>query len=150
MSVTDWDVRVALADQIRDTFATAVTDIVIHVEPSAFPVAETPSVTMFHGGPSGLMDAAAFGDLRACLELIIRVRCSAADIDAGEKMLSDFTDDGESDLSIIAAIDSDETIGGLAQTLKWGDWQGIIPIQTDAGDYILEEMLQVAIAKAHS
>ncbi len=64
-------------------------------------------------------------------------------------MLSDFTDDS-GDLSILAAIDSDETISGLAQTLKWGDWQGIVPIQTDAGDYILEEMLQLAIAKAHS
>ncbi len=149
MTPSDWAVRVALADQIRDAFSMAVTDVVIHVEPSAFPVAETPSVTMFHGGPSGLMDEAAFGDLRASLELIIRVRVSAADIDAGESMLSDFTDDS-GDLSILAAIDSDETISGLAQTLKWGDWQGIVPIQTDAGDYILEEMLQLAIAKAHS
>lgn len=149
MSVTDWDIRVAMADQIRDCLST-VTDIAISVEPSAFPTPETPSVTIFHGGPSGLLDAvAAFGDLRAGLELVIRVRCSAADIDAGERMLSDFTDD-VSALSILAALDSDETLGGLAQTLKWGDWQGLVPIQTDAGDYILEDLLPVAVHKAQS
>lgn len=146
--VTDWAVRSALADQIRTCLAVA-TDITIHVEPSAFPVAETPSVTIFHGGSSGLLDnVAAFGDLRAGLELVIRARVSAADIDAGEQMLSDFTDD-VGDLSILAAIDSDETLGGLAMTLKWGDWQGLVPVESDGG-YILEELLPLAIHKAHS
>lgn len=147
--VSDWDVRTALADQIRTSLA-AATDIVIHVEPSAFPVAETPSVTIFHGGPSGLLDnVAAFGDLRAGLELVIRCRVSAADLDAGEQMLSDFTDD-VGDLSILAAIDSDETVAGLAQTLKWGDWQGLVPVSTDTGEYILEELLPISIHKAQS
>ncbi len=145
------DISDGIADQIA-TSLSAVTDIVIHVESHWFETAELPAIDMYHTADNGLAPnlAGGFGDRLAFECFNIRVRVSPADIDAGQRLLYDLVD-ATSDLSIIAALDSDPTIGGIADTLYWGDWGGIsnFPDLNSDGSFI-GEILPIKVVKAYS
>jgi len=152
--VTNFQVRQALATQIADALA-AVTDVTIHVEPLAFSAADVPAVDMYPVAATGLEEGlASFHDMYGGLPLNIRVRVSPADIDNGEQLLDELMDD-VGDLSILAAIDSDTTLGGLAQDIKWADgypWGGYIdfPAPDERGGMFLGSLLPIVVLKAHS
>jgi len=145
------DVSDGLADQINAALA-AVTDIVIHVESHWFETAELPAIDIYHTADNGLASSlqGGFGDRLPFECFNIRVRVSPADTDAGQRLLYDLVD-ADDDLSIIAALDSDPTVGGLAYTLTWGDWGGIssFPDLNSDGSFI-GELLPIKVVKAYS
>lgn len=150
--MTCWlnDISDGIADQISAALA-AVTDIVIHVEGHWTETAELPAIDMYHTADNGLASnmTGGFGDRLAFECFNIRLRVSAADADAGQRLLYELVDfDG--DLSIIAALDADPTIGGLATTLAWGDWGGIssFPDLNSDGSFI-GELLPIKVVKAY-
>lgn len=147
---TQAEIMDALADQISDYLAT-VTDVTIHVEGRAFKVAEVPAVDMFTTAPNGLEQGlVSFGPLLGFVPLNIRVRVSPADIEAGENLFLALTDD-EDELSIVAAIASDTTLGGLVSEIAWGDWSGYTDFPDVNGDgMFLGSLLPVVVAKAYS
>jgi hypothetical protein len=145
------DISDGIADQIATTLS-SVTDIVIHVESHWYETAELPAIDIYHTGDNGLAPGVqgGFGDALAYECFNIRVRVSPADIEQGQRILYDLVDDSD-DLSIIAALDSDPTIGGLAYTMIWGDWGGIsnFPDINSDGSFI-GEILPIKVVKAYS
>jgi len=145
------DISDGLADQIH-TALVAVTDIVIHVESHWFETAELPAIDIYHTADNGLAASlqGGFGDPLAFECFNIRLRVSPADVEQGQRLLYDLVDDS-SDLSIIAALDADPTVGGLAYTLTWGDWGGIssFPDLNSDGSFI-GELLPIKVVKAYS
>jgi hypothetical protein len=129
-----------------------VTDIVIHVESHWFETAELPAIDIYHTADNGLATnlQGGFGDRLPFECFNIRLRVSPADSDAGQRLLYDLVD-ADSDLSIIAALDSDDTVGGLAYTLIWGNWGGIssFPDLNSDGSFI-GELLPIKVVKAYS
>lgn len=143
------DISDGIADQISQSFA-AVTDIVIHVESHWYETAELPAVDIYHTADNGIASGlqGGFGDLFPFECFNIRVRVSPAEIEQGQRLLYDLVSDDD-ELSIVAALDSDPTIGGLAATLTWGDWGGIssFPDVNADGSYI-GELLPIKVVKA--
>lgn len=151
--VTLADVMTAAADQI-DTVLSMETDIKIHVEGRAFIAAEVPAVDMFPTGSHGLEGGlAGFADEYGGIPLAIRARVSTADLYSGEEILLAMMDD-EDPLSIVAALDSDRTLGGVLSTLSWGDgwpWSGYTDFPSLNGDgTLLGSILNIVVVKAHS
>jgi hypothetical protein len=145
------DISDGLADQISTALAT-VTDIVIHVESHWFETAELPAIDIYHTTDNGLATnlQGGFGDRLPFECFNIRLRVSPADIDAGQRLLYDLVDPDD-DLSIIAALDSDPTVGGLAYTLFWGNWGGISSFPDMNGDgSFIGELLPIKVVKAYS
>ncbi len=145
------DISDGLADQI-DAAISAVTSITIHVESHWFEIAELPAIDIYHTGDNGLAPGlqGGFGDRLPFECFNIRLRVSPADTDAGQRLLYDLVDQDD-DLSIIAALDADPTVGGLAYTLTWGDWGGIssFPDLNSDGSFI-GELLPIKVVKAYS
>jgi hypothetical protein len=145
------DISDALADQIA-TELSAVTDIVIHVESHWFETAELPAIDIYHTADNGLAPSlgGGMGDRLAFECFNIRVRVSPADTDAGQRLLYDLVDPDD-DLSVIAALDSDPTVSGLADTLIWGDWGGMsnFPDINSDGSFI-GELLPIKVVRAVS
>lgn len=146
------DISDALADQIAQSLATA-TDIAIGVTGHWFERAELPAVDIYHTADNGLapnLGSGAFGELLGYECFNIRARVSPADIDTGQRILYELVDQAGA-LSIIAALDADPTVGGLAQTLTWGDWGGVssFPDANADGSYI-GELLPIKVVPAYS
>lgn len=143
----------AMAAQLENELQPA-TDIRLHIEPRAFSVAETPAIDMLIANPTGLeAGLAAYGDLVGGIPVTIRVRVSTADLYSGEDLLLALMDD-EDDLSIIKALDSDHSLGGWAQDIKWSDgfpWSGYTDFTDVNGDgFFLGSLLQIVVQKAQS
>jgi hypothetical protein len=145
------DISDGLAAQIT-TALSAVTDVYVHVESHWFETAELPAIDIYHTADNGLATnlQGGFGDRLPFECFNIRLRVSPADSDAGQRLLYDLVD-ADSDLSIIAALDSDDTVGGLAYTLIWGNWGGIssFPDLNSDGSFI-GELLPIKVVKAYS
>lgn len=141
----------ALADQIAGYLA-SVTDITIHVESHWFETAELPAIDIYHTAANGLegIGVGGMGELMPADFFNIRVRVSAAALDEGQRLLYDLVDE-ETDLSIVAALDSDHTLGGLAFDVAWGEWSGIrdFPDLNSDGVFI-GETLPIMVLKARS
>jgi hypothetical protein len=145
------DISDGLADQIS-TALSAVTDIVIHVESHWFETAELPAIDIYHTTDNGLATnlQGGFGDRLPFECFNIRLRVSPADSDAGQRLLYDLVDPDD-DLSIIAALDADPTVGGLAYSLFWGNWGGISSFPDMNGDgSFIGELLPIKVVKAYS
>lgn len=133
-------VMTAVANQLRDELQPQ-TDIALHIEDRAFLAAETPAIDMLVTSPTGLeAGLQGYGDLTVAIPLTLRVRVSTADLITGEELLLAFMDD-EDPLSIIAALDSDHTLGGWAQDVIWDEttfpWSGYTDFPDINGDGIL-------------
>lgn len=144
------DISDGIADQLAAAFA-SVTDITIGVSSHWYEDPTLPAVDMYHTGDNGLAPelTGGFGDRLAFECFNIRVRVSPADTDAGQRLLYDLVDADDS-LSIIAALDTDPTVGGLATTLTWGDWLGMsnFPDINSDGTFI-GELLPIKVVKAY-
>lgn len=142
-----------LAAQIESELS-AVTDVTVHVEGRTFNAAELPSIDMSLSSITGLEGGlAAFGQRYGGIPITFRVRVSPADIYAGEALLLAIMDD-EDPLSLVAALEADPTVGGLVDTLGWGDgwpWTGYeaFPDPNGGGDFLGSRMT-ILVAKAHS
>jgi hypothetical protein len=143
----------AMAEQLEDELQ-PVSPVTLHFEPRAFSIAETPAIDMLIANPTGLeAGLAAYGDLYGGIPITIRVRVSTADLYTGEDVLLALMDD-EDDMSIVKALDSDHTLGGWAQDLKWQDgfpWSGYTDFTDVNGEgFFLGSLLQVVVIKAQS
>jgi hypothetical protein len=139
----------AVAAQLRTALA-AATDLTVHVEAGLFRSAEMPAINVYPAKAAVRGEFAGFGDLYDPWSMNIRVAVSPADIEAGESLLWAFMDD-IGDLSIVAALDGDHTLGGIADDVAWGDWAGYQDFSPpdEAGRYV-GSTLPVIVAKAHS
>lgn len=109
-----------LMDQLAACIRTeisAVTDVDVQVEARGFNVPTPPTIDMYPTDPSDDPTLAAYGELMGGELITVRARVSTADIDAGEDLLLAFMDD-EDPLSIAAAIQSDDTLNGLAAAVQ--------------------------------
>jgi hypothetical protein len=143
----------AMAAQLENELQ-PMSPVVLHIEPRAFSVAETPAIDMLIANPTGLEGGlAGYGELMGGIPVTIRVRVSTADLYSGEDLLLALMDD-EGDLSIIKALDSDHSLGGNAQDLKWNDgfpWSGYTDFTDVNGEgFFLGSLLQIVVLKAMS
>ncbi len=129
----------ALADQIKDNI-TMWDGYDLHVEPIPFPIAESPNINMLiadaTGGEEGL---AGFEDTYGGVPIAITFRVPSADLTTAIEMALAFMD-ADGDLSILAAIDADRTLGGVVETIGWGDgfpWTGFVDFLDINGDGIV-------------
>ena len=132
------DVMSALAEQLDDLINPA-SSVPIHFHDGWFPIAETPNLDMrvlpatgFEEGRTGMGKHTRFG----AWPLLLRVRVGMADSDAGQGLLYEMIDN-DGPLSILAAIDSDRTLGGVVDSVDWGagfPWSGLSPYLDANGD----------------
>ena len=143
----------ALAAQLENELQPSA-PVVLHIEPRAFAVAETPAIDMLIASPTGLeAGLQGFDDLTNVIPITIRIRVSTADLYEGEDLLLALMDD-EDDLSIIKALDSDRTLSGWAQDLIWPDgfpWSGYTDFTDINGEgFFLGSTLPVMVTKGRS
>ena len=122
-----------MANQIRDIVAD-VTDIAVQVEDRMVLNPTPPCIDMWPADPSEDPSFAGFGEIDGGEVFTIRARVSTADNTAGQDLLLAFMDD-EDPLSIGAALFSDDTLNGWAQTLHVQARSGyvLVPDQSNEG-----------------
>lgn len=129
----------ALADQIEANI-TMSDGWELHVEPCPFPIAESPNINMLVADPSGFEEGlAGFADTYGGVPIAITFRVPSADLLAAIEMALAFMDE-DGDMSILAAIDADRTLGGVVDTIGWGDgfpWTGFQDFPVIDGDGVL-------------
>jgi hypothetical protein len=145
----------AMAEQLEDTL-TPPDGIVLHIEPRAFAIAETPAVDMLVANPTGLEQGlAGFGShtIYGAFPITLRVRVGTADVIAGEDLLLAMIDD-EGPMSIVAGLDSDRTLGGVCDYLTWGEgfpWTGYQDFpMSDGNGVLLGSTMAVVVIKTQS
>ncbi len=117
----------AMADQLDDLISPQ-SYTPINFQGRAF-VAVPPSVDMLVGNPTGLEQGlAGFTEHNTygAFPITLRVRVQTADVESGEDLLLALIDD-EGPLSITAALQSDDTLGGVCDQVFWSDgfpWTG--------------------------
>lgn len=141
----------AIADQLRTVLITAAPELGFHIEAGLFRSAEMPAINIYPTSRALTQDFAAFGDLYGGWPVAIRAAVSPADIEAGEDLLWALMDDSTDPLSIILALDSDHTLGGVADDVAWGDWAGYQDFGPPdvAGTYV-GSTLPLLVVKARS
>ena len=129
----------ALADQLEDNI-TMPEGVELHVEPVPFPIAESPNINMLVSDPTGFEEGlAGFADVYGGVPIAITFRVPSSDLMAAIEMALAFMD-ADGDMSILAAIDADRTLGGAVDTIGWGDgfpWTGFTDFPVIDGDGIL-------------
>ena len=142
----------ALAEQIADNI-TMPEGQELHVEPVPFPIAKSPNINMLITDPTGFEDGVAgFADVYGGVPVAITFRVPSADLMTAIEMALAFMDiDGP--MSILAAIDADRTLGGVVDTIGWGDgfpWSGFtdFPSVNDDGILLGSRLNIVVVPKA--
>ena len=129
----------ALAATLKDGL-TPPMGVDLHVEPRAFAIAETPAIDMLITSPTGLeAGLAGFHQNYGGVPITVRARVSTADVYAGEDLLLQMMD-ADGDMSIVATLDADRTLGGVVSDVQWGDgfpWAGYIDFPMSDGNGIL-------------
>lgn len=139
----------AMADQIRDAMQD-VTDVDVQVEPRMVLNPTPPTIDMYPADPSSDPDLRAMGEFLGGEIITVRARVSTADHDAGQDLLLALMDD-EDPLSIVQAIQEDDTLGGVASTLDCRDRSGYITFIDSASDAaLLGATWSVVVVKARS
>lgn len=121
-----------IAAQLRSEFST-VTDVDVQVEGRPVLAPTAPCIDIYPDDPSEDPQYAAFGDLTGGEDLMICARIATADFIAGIDLLLAFMDD-EDPLSVLAALNSDPTFGGLATTMQVKSRSGLVPFPDLSGE----------------
>jgi len=146
------EIMAALAAQLEDNLDPG--DIVLHIEPKGFAIAETPALDMIIPSATGLEEGlAGYGSATryGAFPILIRARVSIADAYAGEDFLLDLMDE-DGPLSVVAALDADRTLGGVIDTLTWGTgfpWGGYqdFPLSDGSGVLLGSTMPLVVVTR---
>jgi len=142
----------ALAEQIADNI-TMPEGQELHVEPVPFPIAESPNINMLITDPTGFEDGlAGFADLYGGVPVAITFRVPSVDLMTAIEMALAFMD-ADGDMSILAAIDADRTLGGVVDSIGWGDgfpWTGFqdFPSVNDDGILLGSRLNILVVPKA--
>jgi hypothetical protein len=120
------EILAAAADAVRDALETALSaeSISVQVEPHMVANATPPVVDIYPGDVSKGTDSASFGEEGELL-FTVRARVQGNDDVANWELLNDLMDDS-GDLSIVAALDADETLSGYATSLNFTNPTGIV------------------------
>lgn len=113
----------AMATNIRTTFASLV-DFPVQVEGRLVASPTPPTVDIYPGDVSRGTDAKAFGTDGEFL-FTVRARVNTNDAEENQDHLLGFMDD-VSELSVVAALDTDPTLGGLAASMDYRDPTGYV------------------------
>lgn len=149
------DILDAMATQLRANI-TPPDGVVVHIEGRGFAIAETPAIDMIIPAPVGYEEGlAGFGTATryGAFPILIRARVGIADAYAGEDLLLDMMDE-DGPMSIVAALDTDRTLGGVIQSLTWGrgfPWGGYqdFPL-SDGSGILLGSTMPVVVATNQS
>ena len=150
---TTAEVMDAMAQQLRDMINIPAQTLPIEFASRAF-VLVPPCVDMYVGNPTGLeAGLAGMYDLYGGVTITIRIRVPTADIEAGEDILLGLVDDLDP-LSIVAALDSDRTLGGVIDTMFWTEgfpWSGYTDFQDPSGNgFFVGSTMPVVIVKSNA
>lgn len=143
-------VLTALAAQLEENI-TMEAGVDLHVEPIPFPIAEAPNINMIIGAPTGREEElGGFGQTIGGIPVSITFRVPSTDIHAAMDMAYGFMD-SDGDMSILAAIDADRTLGGVVDTIGWNvgfPWSGPIDFPTiDDNGIQLGSRMDIVIAE---
>ncbi len=149
---TTADVMDALAEQLDDLINIPSNTIPISFAGRAFALVP-PCVDMYIANPTGLeAGLAGFYDIYGGIPITIRIRVPTADIESGEDIILGMMDD-EDPLSIVAALDSDRTLGGTIDTLFWAEgypWTGLISFDDPSGDgFYVGSTMTIVVVKSN-
>ena len=149
---TTADIMTAISEQLDDLINIPAQTLPIAFAGRAFALVP-PCVDMFIANPTGLeAGLSGFYDLYGGIPITIRVRVPSADIEAGEDIVLGLMDD-EDPLSIVAALDSDRTIGGVIDTLFWADgypWTGLTDFQDPSGNgFYVGSTMTIVVVKSN-
>ena len=143
------EIQDALADQIRGVIDD-VTDVDVQVEGRMVMAPTPPTIDIYPGDTSTDQDIRAFTELQGAELVTVRARVSTADNFAGQDLLLALMDD-EDPLSIVAAANEDETLGGLAASLDMRSRSGYVLVPDPGGEGALLGCLwSFVIVKARS
>jgi hypothetical protein len=138
-----------MADSVRTVLETELADqgVDIQVEPHPVWKPTPPTVDFLVGDVAEGTETRAFGG-RGELLFTVRVRVAGNDDLSNWQLLNDLMEDN-GDLSIAAALDSDQTLNGYATSLEFRDPTGLIAV--DFGDQILPgRQFTVMVVRADS
>lgn len=136
----------ALATQIRGVLDD-VTDVAVQVEPRWVVNPTAPCIDIYPADPSNDPDFRAFGELMGGELLTVRARVDMADSDAGQDLLLAFMDDA-APLSVAAAINEDNTLGGIAGSIDVRSRSGYVRF-VESGEH-MGCLWGVVVVKARS
>lgn len=117
------DLMDAMATNIRSTLA-SVADFPVQVEGRLVSAPTPPTIDIYPGDVSRGTEARAFGVDGEFL-FTVRARVDTNDVDANQEHLLGFMDE-YNELSIVAALDTDDTLGGLASSMDYRDPTGYV------------------------
>ena len=149
---TTADIMTAIAEQLDDLINVPDQTVPFAIAGRAFALVP-PCVDMYIANPTGLEQGlAGFYDIYGGIPITIRIRVPAADIEAGEDLILGLMDD-EDPLSIVAALGSDRTIGGVIDTIFWAEgfpWTGLTDFQDPSGDgFYVGSTLTIVVVKSN-
>jgi hypothetical protein len=136
----------ALADQIRSVLVD-VTDVTVQVEPRWVTNPTPPCIDIYPSDPSNDPELRTMGDVVGGELLTVRARVDMADTAAGQDLLLAFMDD-EDPLSIMQAIEEDDTLGGVAAAVDYRGRSGYVRIVESAD--LIGCLWSVLVVKAKS
>lgn len=147
--VTKADIQTAIADQIR-SLVDEVDNLDVQVEDRMVLNPTPPTIDIWPGDPSVDQSFASFGEPMGADIFTLRGRVSTADSRAGQDLLLALMDD-EDPLSLAAALDSDQTLGGLTTSLDITNVTGfvLIPDTSSEGAH-LGCLWAITVIKARS
>lgn len=143
----------AILDEMANTIrpiVEQVADVTVQVEPRIVLSPTPPTIDMFPSDPSNDLELAAFADDMGGELITVRVRVNTADSGAGQDLLLALMDD-EDDLSVVAALNDDPTLSGLASDCAFRGRTGYVIIPDPGGEAAyLGCLFQYVVIKAKS
>ena len=116
------DLMDGMRDVLEGVFST-VTDLAIQVDSRMTFNPTPPCIDMYPDTPWRGEETAGFGDVSGEYFFIVRARVSTADHDEAQDILLELMDDNGA-LSVAAALEEDETLGGHASAVHVTDQSG--------------------------
>lgn len=143
----------AILDEMADTIRNVLdntTDVQVQVESRMVLNPTPPTIDIYPTDPSSDPDLDAMGEYLGGELITVRARVTTADNEAGQDLLLAFMDD-EDPLSLMAALNDDLTLNGLADTLdvRYRSGYALFPSAQGDGVY-LGFVLNVVVVKARS
>lgn len=118
---------------MASTLETALGDTVEQVVGRLNPNPTPPSIDIYPGDPFRESEQAAFGDVNGALIFTVRARVAAPDNPAAQDVLLNMMDD-ESDECVAFALMDDQTLNGLASSVKVDGPSGYVSFVDSGGE----------------
>lgn len=139
-----------LLTEIADTIRTATSDYDVQVEPRLVGLPTTPCIDIYPGqDPMFDERTQGFVDEQGGLRITVRARVQTNDSQANQDFLVDLMDD-QTDVSIVAALTDDPTLGGHSDDVHLESVSGFVLIPNASGDPFLGCLWRFLVLRAES